>query len=293
MQQKRPLRCLLAAGLALFLVCLIPPARASSFDAEQRIYNFLHTELKLNTAAACGVLANIEAESNFSTSALGDSGTSYGICQWHSGRFDRLKQYCRTYGLDYTSLDGQLEYLRYELQTGYSNVLTTLRRLPNSEDGAYQAGYLWCYYFEIPASREESSARRGRNAQYFYWPRYSTRELLQPSGADPMFTVPEAWQSSSFYWETQPEQTQPPETQPAAQPSQEAPVDTLPTQPQTASPSGQSSSHFSLRFHYVPHHRPAQTSLIGLPLSILFQLTAPKPQNPMLTLPEVQPLPIA
>lgn len=289
MHLRTSLRCLLAAGLALFLACLIPPARASSVDAEQRIYDFLRTEMQLNTAAACGVLANIEAESNFSTTALGDNGTSFGICQWHNGRFDRLKQFCRTYDLDYTSLNGQLEYLRYELQTGYSNVLTTLRRLPNSEDGAYQAGYLWCYYFEIPASREESSARRGRNAQYYYWPVYSARELLQPSGTDPLFSFPDPWQSSSFYWETQPEETQPLETQP----DQEAPVEAPPTQPQPVSPSGQSGSRFSLRFHYVPHHRPVQTSLIGLPLSILFQLIAPKPQNPMLPLPEAQPLPIA
>lgn len=288
MHLRTPLRCLMAAGLALFLACLIPPARASSVDAEQRIYDFLRTEMQLNAAAACGVLANIEAESNFSTTALGDSGTSFGICQWHNGRFDRLKQFCLTYDLDYTSLDGQLEYLRYELQTGYSHVLNTLRRLPNSEDGAYQAGYIWCYYFEIPASREESSARRGRNAQYDYWPLYSARELLRPSGADPLFSIPDPWQSSSFYWETQPE-----ETQPETQPSQETPVESPPTQPQSVSPSGQSGSRFSLRFHYVPHHRPAQTSLIGLPLSILFQLTAPKPQNPMLTLPEAQPLPIA
>ncbi len=291
MHLRTSLRCLLSAGLALFLACLIPPARASSVDAEQRIYDFLRTETQLNTAAACGVLANIEAESNFSTTALGDGGTSFGICQWHNGRYDRLKQFCLTYGLDYTSLDGQLEYLRYELQTGYSHVLTTLRRLPDSEDGAYQAGYIWCYYFEIPASREESSTRRGRNAQYYYWPVYSARELLRPSGTDPLFSIPEAWQSSSFYWEAEPEQTQPPETQPATQPSQETPVETSPAQSQPVS--GQSSPHFSLRFHYVPHHRPAQTSLIGLPLSILFQLTAPKPRGPMLTLPEAQPLPIA
>lgn len=289
MHLRTSLRCLLAAFLALVLACLIPPARASSIDAEQRIYDFLRTEMQLNTAAACGVLANVEAESNFSTTALGDGGTSFGICQWHNGRFDRLKQFCLTYDLDYTSLDGQLEYLRYELQTGYSHVLTTLRRLPDSEDGAYQAGYIWCYYFEIPASREESSARRGRNAQYYYWPVYSARELLRPSGTDPLFSIPEAWQSSSFYWEAETEPTQPPETQPI----QETPVETSPAQTQPVSPSGQSGSRFSLRFHYVPHHRPAQTSLIGLPLSILFQLTAPKPQDPMLLLAEAQPLPVS
>ena len=55
-----------------------------------RIYEFLIEELGLNHAAVCGIIANIHVESRFNPRALGDWGTSYGICQWHNKRFARL-----------------------------------------------------------------------------------------------------------------------------------------------------------------------------------------------------------
>ncbi len=41
-------------------------------------------------------------------------GTSYGLCQWHDGRFDALQSFCLLQGYDYWSLEGQLNYLAYE-----------------------------------------------------------------------------------------------------------------------------------------------------------------------------------
>ena len=54
---------------------------------EQAIYDFLINNMGLNTAAACGVLANIEKESNFRNDVIEggytwESGGGYGICQW-------------------------------------------------------------------------------------------------------------------------------------------------------------------------------------------------------------------
>ena len=61
--------------------------------------------------AAAGVMGNIQQESNFSTTAVGDGGTSYGLIQWHAGRKDNLYSYCKQHGYDASSLEGQLNFL--------------------------------------------------------------------------------------------------------------------------------------------------------------------------------------
>lgn len=139
-------------------------------ENQAKIYRYLRDELKLNKAAASGVLANIECESNFSTVAVGDGGSSYGLCQWHAGRFSSLVNWCRGRGYDYHLLEGQLEYMKYELETGYTGVLDYLKNVPDTERGAYQAGYYWCMYFEIPSDTVNRSIYRGKMAMNNYFP---------------------------------------------------------------------------------------------------------------------------
>ena len=79
------------------------------------IFKFLINNMSYSSAAACGVLANIKAESDFNPNCYGDNGTSYGICQWHNSRFTALKNWCSQNGYDYTTLNGQLYYLKKEL----------------------------------------------------------------------------------------------------------------------------------------------------------------------------------
>ncbi|MBR6481658.1 MAG: hypothetical protein IKT26_00305, partial [Bacteroidaceae bacterium] len=67
------------------------------------------------TKTACAVCANIEKESGYNPNAWGDSGTSYGLCQWRNNNFTKLKTYCSNYGYDYTSLDSQLNFLIWDL----------------------------------------------------------------------------------------------------------------------------------------------------------------------------------
>lgn len=83
---------------------------ANISENTETIYWYLRNNMGLNHAAACGVLANIHLESNFNPLSLGDGGTSYGICQWHNGRFNNLISYCNGNGLDYNTLTGQLSY---------------------------------------------------------------------------------------------------------------------------------------------------------------------------------------
>ncbi len=134
-----------------------------------RVYDYLTKKLGLNHAAACGVLANIQCESNFSTTAVGDGGTSYGLCQWHLERFSALISFCVSNGYDFHMLEGQMEYLSHELNTGYQEVLQHLKNVPNTPEGAYEAGYYWCKVFERPNHLEYNSQMRGDLARGEYY----------------------------------------------------------------------------------------------------------------------------
>ena len=137
---------------------------------QDKIYNYLKSK-GFNDAAICGILANVQHESGFRTDALGDSGTSYGICQWHAGRWERLKNYCNNNNLDWHTLEGQLEYLVWELENNYKGVYNTLKNVPNTRQGAYDAAYKWTTDFEIPADKYGAAQRRG-NASGSFWNTY-------------------------------------------------------------------------------------------------------------------------
>lgn len=135
---------------------------------EKKCYNYFTKNMGLNCAGACGILANLKYESNFRPTAKGDGGTSYGICQWHNARYKRLINYCKKYGLNYKTIEGQLKYLEYELSKSYKSVLKYIKKVPNNSIGAYNAGYKWCYDFERPARKEESSIKRGNYAKEYF-----------------------------------------------------------------------------------------------------------------------------
>ena len=68
--------------LAIVLVCcltwaLAPGARAANLAVERQIFDFLTQRMGLNSAAASGVLANIEAESGFSLTATAEPASAY------------------------------------------------------------------------------------------------------------------------------------------------------------------------------------------------------------------------
>lgn len=164
--------------LLLLILGLYTSASANSLITEREIYNFLTEEMGLPSASACGILANIEHESAFNVNIVGDHGTSYGLCQWHNNRYSALINYCKGIGSDYRTLSGQLQYLKYELETSYINLLATLRVMENTANGAYKAGYLWCIQFERPADMEIRAVSRGTLAKGKYWNRYNSMIIL-------------------------------------------------------------------------------------------------------------------
>lgn len=162
-------------------------------DNEETFINFCQEVLGLNLAASVGAATNVAKESGFKTGVLGDGGTSYGICQWHNTRYTNLKNWCGSNGKDYTTLDGQMWYMKYELEGSYSAVLSYLRSVPNTAQGAYDAAYRWCLKFEVPADTVATSEKRGSIARDTYWPKYSgagsTSTVVGSDAGDTVYTV--------------------------------------------------------------------------------------------------------
>lgn len=125
-----------------------------------------------STAGACGVLANIEAESNFNTGALGDSGTSYGICQWHNQRWTNLKSYCSRNGYNSASIEGQTAFLIHELKSSYASVWSSIQKA-SGKQGARDTAYLMCVKFERPANATVRGRERSSRADK-WWGIYGT-----------------------------------------------------------------------------------------------------------------------
>lgn len=173
------------------------------------IYKYLTETMDLNTAAACGVMTNINAESAMSPInlqntynskfGLSDSaytkavdkgkgsyktsgGTSknfktdsggYGLCQWtSSGRKTNLLKRALSQKTSVGNINMQLGFLNTELQS-YPSVLNTLKNVPNNAAGAYIAAAQFCLVFEAPANTISTAASRGKNCLSKYWKTYS------------------------------------------------------------------------------------------------------------------------
>lgn len=154
----------LAGGLG-DLIAGGAPAVVASVNVTQNMLNS-YTFLKskgLSNAGAVAILANIQRESGFNTAAIGDHGTSGGLCQWHdtqpnAGRFTNMKNFCGAQWAN--NLSGQLNFLIHELQTGYKSVWSHLMSVPNSLAGAKSGADYFVRVFEVPADVDNESKTR-------------------------------------------------------------------------------------------------------------------------------------
>ena len=164
-------------------------------DADKAFYKYLTEKLGLNCAAACGILANIAGESAFKSTNLQntyekklgftdieytkavDNGTydnfvkdaaGYGFAQWtYWSRKQNLLDFAKSKGKSIGDAEMQMEFFGKEIK-GYSGVWKTLQSVPNTAEGAYEAGYKVCYDYEAPAAKQTSSVTRGNNAKTYF-----------------------------------------------------------------------------------------------------------------------------
>ena len=168
------------------LVCVImvsglsyKTAAAEDTQANARkVYEYLTGTMGLNSAAACGIMANMDRESGFNADIANPSSGAYGLCQWLSVRFYNLVSFCEERGLNYRTVEGQVRFLHHEVTTisSFQNILPYLKNVSNTAQGAYDAGYYWCRYFEIPSDIYFYPNDRGNHAKTDIWPVYGRVE---------------------------------------------------------------------------------------------------------------------
>lgn len=158
-----------------------PSAASTELEpAEKVAAEFLRSELKLNSAAISGILANISRESNFDPATVGDEGEAFGLCQWRDRRRDRLLAYCEANALDVTTTSAQLAFLRDELRAHYPDTLAALEGCRDSAEGAVNAAVTFCKYYETPKQLyTETQARSSLASEKYYAKvsRYDDQEL--------------------------------------------------------------------------------------------------------------------
>lgn len=115
----------------------------------------------LNRAAACGAAGNIFHESGFDPSAVNPKSGASGIVQWLGSRKTNLISRVPNWKSD---LQGQLDFMWDELNSGYTSTLNFLKSAQDTENGAVECARYWCVHYEgIPYPNE-----RGNKALEYY-----------------------------------------------------------------------------------------------------------------------------
>lgn len=141
-----------------------------NLKTEENIFIYLTKYLRFSDAAACGIIANIDHETGGTFNPdIGNPNRCYGLIQWLGGRLTNLKNWCAENGKDYTTIQGQLDFMYWELTN--ADTYGTYEYIMNCEDsssGAYDAGWYFCFWYERPANVGERSALRGSYAVKYY-----------------------------------------------------------------------------------------------------------------------------
>lgn len=123
----------------------------------------------VSTVAALGIMGNLGGESAYDPTAYNSNdngGPSGGLAQWHdtdfngNGRFSALKRFAEARGTDWTDRKTQLDFLLYELKTGYKDVLDAM----NNASSVEEAVEIFLRGFEKPENPEGVLQERINNA---------------------------------------------------------------------------------------------------------------------------------
>jgi len=111
-----------------------------------------------STNGAIALMVNAKAESNFNPGNDGDlmngTYTSFGLFQWHKTRKAEL---INMFPNNYSSIDSQVSFLKYELENGYYTLYNSLLAGSSSAD---TLSYNFCHDFERPYEKETTCKAR-------------------------------------------------------------------------------------------------------------------------------------
>ena len=159
----------------------------------------------MTLAGACGCAANVGPESAYRANNVEDTynnrmGVSdaeyvrqvdagvrdflapgqggFGLCQWTSiDRRRALYDYLKGHGKSIADVDGQIQFMCREMRASYPyvwNILTTTA-------DPFEAGYVMCKRYEIPANTEAQSQYRGNQAKQIYQRCSGTAPATEPT----------------------------------------------------------------------------------------------------------------
>lgn len=154
-------------------------------DAELLEYvEILREACGLNDAVIAGILANIERESGFDWTKIGDYGNSYGLCQWDEIRQERLDDFCEEKKWEREDRDTQLFFFAYEIAEHFEDTLKVLQRIENNEDGAAEAARVICQNYEAPLDIELEVYLREKLAREHFYPKLTDPTFLELEKAE-------------------------------------------------------------------------------------------------------------
>ncbi|MBR5448249.1 MAG: S-layer homology domain-containing protein, partial [Clostridia bacterium] len=140
----------------------------------QTVYDFLIEELELCPAAAAGIMGNVMIECGFDPDLEvidTNNKPSYGLMMWNGSRYESLKEWCAENGYKKSDPEGQLGWLKWELNNTEKASYKAMKEIPNTIEGAARAAILWASEFE--RCTRTSYGLRVYYALNNYWQKYA------------------------------------------------------------------------------------------------------------------------
>ena len=114
---------------------------------------------------ACGIVANIHAESRFNFQAIGDSGTAFGLCQWRGDR-QTLFNTAFNHPITASTFQEQLDFITFELRKGAALEKKAGAAL-EKETTPGAAASTFCRLYERPRHPDKDSEIRAELADTY------------------------------------------------------------------------------------------------------------------------------
>lgn len=143
-------------------------------SVQQIVYDFLTEELELCPAAAAGIMGNVMIECGFDPDLEvidTNNKPSYGLMMWNGSRYESLKVWCAENGYKKSDPEGQLGWLKWELNNTEKKAYRLMKEIPNTIEGAARAAILWASDFE--RCTRTSYGLRVYYALNNYWQKYA------------------------------------------------------------------------------------------------------------------------
>ncbi len=163
---KKRIILLLSATLLILSVPALTASVSADESASSTIFRILTEDGGLNSAAACGILGNIQQECEFDPTAW--TGSFYGLAQWSGSRIDNLRSFCSENGYDSESVEGQTYFIIHELENDYYGVYEALSEVPDTAEGAYTASCSFCHDYEQCGNYDWEYSTRGGYTDSFW-----------------------------------------------------------------------------------------------------------------------------